>query len=143
MPKSSLNLIPFTLFFSILAITGLHGANILKMGIILYINYMIAKRVGNSPKSGPVLTWTFNAAILFLNETYDGYQFASLSNHLSFLVRLLPIWASAKHYLMSISRITVFKAHTLVGTYYSTLLCYVSYRLIWTTIGPATHSRSR
>ena len=81
---------------------------------------MIAKHIGNSPKLGPILTWTFNAAILFLSETYDGYQFASFSNHLSFLVRLLPAQASIKHYLMPMSRITYSKAHTLVGTYYST-----------------------
>ena len=110
------NLIPFTLFFSILAITGLHGANILKLVIILYINYTIAKRIGSSPKLGPILTWTFNVAILFLNDMYDGYQFASLSKHLSFLVRLLPTQAFIKDFLMSISRITYSRVHTLVGT---------------------------
>lgn len=84
-------MIPFTLVFSILAITGLHGTSILKIGLILLINYAIAKRAGNLPTLGPILTWTFNAAILFLNETCDGYHFASLSEHLVFLVRVFPL----------------------------------------------------
>ena len=87
-------MIPFTLFFSILAITGLHGTSIPKIGLILLINYAIAKRAGKLPASGPILTWTFNAAILFLNETCDGYRFASLSKHLAFLVRVFPVRVS-------------------------------------------------
>ncbi|KAK2460146.1 hypothetical protein APHAL10511_007825 [Amanita phalloides] len=84
-PKFATNSIPFNIFFSILAITGLHGANFLKIALILWINYGIAKYVGNLSKLGPILTWIFNAAILFSNELCDGYRFASLSNHLAFL----------------------------------------------------------
>ncbi|KAF8333870.1 MBOAT, membrane-bound O-acyltransferase family-domain-containing protein [Amanita rubescens] len=73
--KSTPNLIPFTLFFSILAITGLHGTNILKIGLILLLNYAIAKRTGNLKTLGPIITWTHAM----------GYHFASLSNHLAFL----------------------------------------------------------
>ncbi|KAF8628982.1 hypothetical protein AX15_003606 [Amanita polypyramis BW_CC] len=86
--KTSSNSIPFNLFISILAITSLHGINVLKIGFILCLNYAIAKRwcrTGKSSRLGPLLTWVFNAVVLFSNEVYSGYHFASLSKHLTFL----------------------------------------------------------
>ncbi|KAF8626599.1 hypothetical protein AX17_006517 [Amanita inopinata Kibby_2008] len=87
-PRRALNLIPFNLCLSILAIIALHGTGALKLALILSLNYAIAKRwcsKGKESRLGPVLTWTFNAAVLFASEICDGYRFASLSNHLGFL----------------------------------------------------------
>ncbi|KAM6504106.1 MBOAT, membrane-bound O-acyltransferase family domain containing protein [Amanita muscaria] len=87
-PKPSTDLIPFNIIFSIFAIIGLHGANIIKIGVILGLNYAIAKqfcRSGTASKLGPILTWTFNAAALFGSEIYQGCPFSSLSKHLAFL----------------------------------------------------------
>jgi hypothetical protein len=36
---------------------------------------------------GPLLTWIFNVLILFANETYGGYRYASFHPSLEVLVR--------------------------------------------------------
>ncbi|TDL25763.1 MBOAT-domain-containing protein [Rickenella mellea] len=79
-----LHRIPFLVTFSLLMVTGLHGASILKIMFILSINYSIAKVLGPS-KINPVITWIFNMAVLFANERNSGYKFASLSPSLAYL----------------------------------------------------------
>jgi len=72
-----------------LAIIGLHGANVIRIGTILALNYVIAMRfcrTGTIAKLGPILTWAFNAAALFASEIYHGYPYATISKQLSFLV---------------------------------------------------------
>ncbi|KAG1736348.1 MBOAT, membrane-bound O-acyltransferase family-domain-containing protein [Suillus lakei] len=76
MPSDKLYLIPFFLAFSALYLTGLHGTSIFKIMFILTTNYWIAKTSGGS-RMGPLLTWIFNLLILFTNETYGGYRYAS------------------------------------------------------------------
>ena len=85
--RDNLYLIPFLVTFSFLFLMGLHGTSIVKVLIILSINYLIATLSGAS-KAGPVLTWVFNMAILFANETYSGYKFASVHPSLALLVSL-------------------------------------------------------
>lgn len=76
-PSDKLYLIPFFLAFSALYLTGLHGTSIFKILFILTANYWIAKTSKGS-RVGPLLTWIFNVLILFGNETYGGYRYASL-----------------------------------------------------------------
>jgi hypothetical protein len=73
--KSSLNQIRFYLAASLIFVIALHGSSVIKMMVILTINYYIGKLGGSF---NPVLTWTFNLTILFLNERYAGYKFASI-----------------------------------------------------------------
>jgi len=64
---------------------GLHGTSALKILIIISTNYLISRYIGGSP-IGPFFLWAFNALVLFANETYSGYHFASLHSSLEFLV---------------------------------------------------------
>lgn len=83
-PSDKLYLIPFFLTFSALYLTGLHGTSIFKIAFILTANYWIAKTSGGSRK-GPLLTWIFNVLILFANERYGGYRYASFHSSLKVL----------------------------------------------------------
>jgi D-alanyl-lipoteichoic acid acyltransferase DltB (MBOAT superfamily) len=50
-------------------------------------------RLGGGTKWNPILTWTFNMMILFLNEYYSGYKFASIGfPQLDVYNGLLPRW---------------------------------------------------
>ena len=82
----NLHHIPFSLAFSVCMLVALHGTSVLKIFIILSLNYLIAKTCRGS-KVGPAVTWVFNAAVLFLNETQEGYRFASIHPSLQYLVR--------------------------------------------------------
>ncbi|KAG2073070.1 MBOAT-domain-containing protein [Suillus decipiens] len=83
-PSDKLYLIPFFLMFSALYLIGLHGTSIFKIAFILTANYWIAKAFGGSRK-GPLVTWIFNVLILFANETYGGYRYASFHSSLEVL----------------------------------------------------------
>ncbi|KAF8224335.1 MBOAT-domain-containing protein [Tricholoma matsutake] len=83
-PPNKLFLMPVTLFFSALFIIGLHGASIIKILIILTINYIIGK-VCHGSRWGPTLTWLFNCLVLFANEKCDGYRYGDLLPALGFL----------------------------------------------------------
>ncbi|KAG0245828.1 MBOAT, membrane-bound O-acyltransferase family-domain-containing protein [Mortierella sp. GBAus27b] len=85
--KSPLQTLYRTYFF--LAFSGAYlyymfGNSIIKIVAIVTINYLIAK-LGGSSRLMPALTWTFNIAILFMNEKYQGYTFASLHESLAWL----------------------------------------------------------
>lgn len=90
--------ITFSLAFSALFLLGLHGSSIVKILAILSANYAIA-RVCRGSKLGPILTWAFNVAVLFMNEWHDGYRFGAIHHSLEFLVRLNAI----KMYVISIA----------------------------------------
>lgn len=66
-------------------LVALHGTSVIKMFIIFVLNYYIAKCFGGSMLN-PLLTWIFNGAVLFANEIYEGYRFASLHPTLALLV---------------------------------------------------------
>ncbi|PCH42536.1 MBOAT-domain-containing protein [Wolfiporia cocos MD-104 SS10] len=84
-------LIPYSLVFSILMLLGLHGTSALKIILILSSNYFIARACRGS-KVGPVLTWVFNAAMLFANDRFEGYRFASLHSSLGNLDSISGIY---------------------------------------------------
>lgn len=65
---------------------ALHGTSVLKILVILALNYSAAKATAGTRLAQPVI-WSLNLGILFLNEIYDGYQYRSLSPALAFLVR--------------------------------------------------------
>jgi D-alanyl-lipoteichoic acid acyltransferase DltB (MBOAT superfamily) len=83
-PSDKLYLIPFFLLFSALYLTGLHGTSVFKIMSILTANYWVAKTSRGS-RMGPLLTWIFNVLILFANETYGGYRYASFHPSLEVL----------------------------------------------------------
>ncbi|KAF9352877.1 glycerol transporter [Mortierella sp. NVP85] len=74
----------FFLAFSAAYLYFMYGNSILKIGAIVTVNYAIAK-LGGSARWMPAITWIFNIAILFLNENYQGYTFASLHESLAWL----------------------------------------------------------
>ncbi|KAH7059336.1 MBOAT-domain-containing protein [Linnemannia elongata] len=74
----------FFVAFSFIYIYFMHGNSLLKIGAIVTMNYAIAK-IGGSSRLMPALTWIFNLAILFLNETYRGYNFTDFHSSLAWL----------------------------------------------------------
>ena len=69
--------VTFDLYFSMVFIAALHGFSTLKVFLILCANFTFATRL---PKSYvPAFTWIFNIGILFANELFNGYPFASLA----------------------------------------------------------------
>ena len=85
-PTDNLHRLPFYILLSLLMLSILHGASILKVVCILSINYAIAKATGGTRLAIPV-TWIFNGGVLLANEWYEGYTFATLHSGLAFLVR--------------------------------------------------------
>ncbi|KAH8928411.1 MBOAT-domain-containing protein [Atractiella rhizophila] len=94
---SRINRRSFIVVASLLILCVLHGIHVPKLLLILYLNYLIGKRLGGS-RSTPVVTWVFNIALLFMNVHFDGYKYGSLLSSLDFLdtnraIRgLLPRW---------------------------------------------------
>ena len=85
-PTDNLHRLPFYVLLSLLMLTILHGASILKVVCILSINYVIAKATGGTRFAIPA-TWIFNGGVLLANQWYEGYTFATLHSGLAFLVR--------------------------------------------------------
>ncbi|KAK7064865.1 MBOAT, membrane-bound O-acyltransferase family-domain-containing protein [Favolaschia claudopus] len=83
-PSDNMYLIPFNFGASIITVVALHGTSALKIFAILTANYYISKRSGGS-KSGPICSWIFNVAVIFLNDWYSGYRFRDLTSSLAFL----------------------------------------------------------
>lgn len=71
---------------SLVVLVLLHGISSLKILLILYLNFRLPDIAGHASKATPYLIWTFNVAILFLNEIYRGYKFGSILPLLAFLV---------------------------------------------------------
>jgi len=63
--------------FAIILLIALHGISIVKIFIILFINYKIATALPRP--SAAIATWTFNVAVLFANELCRGYRFADIA----------------------------------------------------------------
>ncbi|KAI8879539.1 putative GUP1-Multimembrane-spanning protein essential for proton symport of glycerol [Backusella circina FSU 941] len=88
--NNNLAQIRFYLVASVLFVIGLHGTSFIKMMVILTINYWIGKLGGSF---NPVLTWVFNLIVLFMNEHYEGYKFASIGlGQLDLYRGILPRW---------------------------------------------------
>jgi protein-cysteine N-palmitoyltransferase HHAT len=82
--------LPFYILSSLLMLTILHGTSILKVLLILSLNYALAKATGGTRLCVPA-TWLFNSSMLLANEWYGGYKFADLHPGLTFLVRRMPV----------------------------------------------------
>ncbi|KAL6234704.1 hypothetical protein BDW75DRAFT_211519 [Aspergillus navahoensis] len=73
--------IRFDYYFALVFITALHGISAIKILIILYLNYKIAKSLPR--QYVPAATWTFGIGTLFANEFCGGYP----------LARVISFWA--------------------------------------------------
>ncbi|KXN84378.1 Glycerol uptake protein 1 [Leucoagaricus sp. SymC.cos] len=74
----------FNFVFSLITVTVLHGINAVKILLILFINYLLAKKLKGS-RSGVVMNWVFNGAILFGNEVFEGWRFGQWFEGLAWL----------------------------------------------------------
>lgn len=92
--SNNLHHIPFLVYFSVIMLIGLHGTSIIKIFVILGINYAIAKD-GRERKWTPLVTWAFNGAVLFMNEWNSGYRFASIHPSFGTLVCVQYIYKPA------------------------------------------------
>ncbi|KAL4921535.1 MBOAT, membrane-bound O-acyltransferase family-domain-containing protein [Aspergillus aurantiobrunneus] len=63
--------IQFDHYFALVFITALHGISAVKILVVLYLNYKIAKRLPR--KYVPAATWSFCIGTLFANEFCGGY----------------------------------------------------------------------
>ncbi|RDW78553.1 putative glycerol:H+ symporter (Gup1) [Aspergillus mulundensis] len=75
--------IRFDYCFALVFIIALHGISAIKVLIILYLNYKIAKCLPR--KYVPVATWSFSIGTLFANEFCGGYP----------LARVIGFWTAA------------------------------------------------
>lgn len=67
--------------FAFIFLAALHGFSSIKILLILYLNFSIAKRLPQ--KYIPTATWLFNIATLFANEMYDGYPLQAIAGAIS------------------------------------------------------------
>jgi hypothetical protein len=98
-PTNNLHRVPFYLIFSLIMLTVLHGASVLKVLILLSLNYALAKATGGTRLAVPA-TWIFNGGVLLANQWYEGYAFASLHSGFAFLVSLTPFLTFPTHTLL-------------------------------------------
>lgn len=71
----------FDYTFALLFLIILHGFSALKVLVILYINYSIAKSLPR--RQVPWVTWLFNICTLFANELCEGYKFRRIATLIS------------------------------------------------------------
>ena len=70
----------FDVGFACLYLLALHGTSALKVLLILYLNFSLAKGL---PKSTvPLATWIFNIGVLFANEMCKGYPYVEVARFL-------------------------------------------------------------
>jgi hypothetical protein len=138
-PADNMHRIPFYILFSLLMLTILHGASILKVLCILSLNYAIAKATGGTRLAIPA-TWLFNGGVLLANEWYGGYTFATLHPELAFMVR--PA-STISFVLPDDSSRMACEGYTRVGTLALTSPCYALSRSASTTTGHVIESASR
>ena len=68
----------FDLAFGVIFLIALHGVSIIKIFLILYLNFQITRVVAK--RHAGWVTWAFNIGILFANELCKGYRIADLAN---------------------------------------------------------------
>ena len=78
--------VPYLITFSSIMLFALHGTSALKVFFIISVNYAIAKSTG-AAKANPIITWVFNALVLFAIERHSGFRYASIHPVLASLVR--------------------------------------------------------
>ncbi|KAJ7741101.1 MBOAT, membrane-bound O-acyltransferase family-domain-containing protein [Mycena metata] len=82
--RDNMYLLRFNFGAAVVMFLALHGTSVLKIAPILTINYLISKQFGAS-KLGPICSWIFNVAVLFLNDWHSGYKFGNVAASLAFL----------------------------------------------------------
>ncbi|MBW0528794.1 hypothetical protein O181_068509 [Austropuccinia psidii MF-1] len=102
----------FQTIISSIILIALHGTSVLKIFLIVLINFYLIKALPVQFKSNQnhqnhsflsiifnpwILIWSINLLFLFSNDYFDGYRFRHISTHLSFLddkkLRgLIPRW---------------------------------------------------
>ncbi|KAJ3018453.1 glycerol transporter [Thoreauomyces humboldtii] len=80
----------FSLLFSVIFLTIIHGTSILKIAAITGVNYIITKTIGHL-KVGVAMTWIWSLGILYVNSVYDGYKFGHMHSGLAYLDALKGI----------------------------------------------------
>ncbi|MCJ1399254.1 glycerol transporter [Xylographa trunciseda] len=71
------NRVTFDLYFALVYLSALHGFSALKVLLILYTNFLIAKRIPRQYVTAA--TWVFNIGILFANELGKGYPYSTIA----------------------------------------------------------------
>lgn len=71
----------FDVGFALIYLSILHGFSILKILLILYINFKAATQLPR--RLIPYVTWSLNISILFTNELCQGYRFAQIAEFFS------------------------------------------------------------
>ncbi|KAJ1915633.1 glycerol transporter [Mycoemilia scoparia] len=74
----------FIAAFSVVFLFVITGASIIFIAIFTGINYILAKAFAGK-SYGPVIWWVFTMGMLFCNEEFGGYSFASISSSLEWL----------------------------------------------------------
>ena len=70
--------VSYDLAFALFLTCILHGFSVVKILIILSVNYLIATKL---PRSYVVpMTWIYNVFVLFANEICKGYSYTSIAN---------------------------------------------------------------
>ncbi|KAI9591899.1 MBOAT, membrane-bound O-acyltransferase family-domain-containing protein [Syncephalis fuscata] len=84
----------FYLVSSALFMVAISGANIIKIILIVSINYAVAK-IGQGSRWNPLITWIFNLAVLLFNDQFEGYRYSEINSALAFFDNhrgLMPRW---------------------------------------------------
>ena len=81
----------YTCGFNIVLMGVLHGANAIKILIIVFLNFMVVRWATNSQNGirgrvGVGSIWLYNLGILFANDYFQGYRFGALASSLAPLV---------------------------------------------------------
>ncbi|KAJ3183380.1 glycerol transporter [Geranomyces variabilis] len=74
----------FSLVFSLVFLSIIHGASVLKIIAIVVVNFAITASLGTT-RLGVGLTWLWSLGALFMNDMYRGYEFAALHPGLGWL----------------------------------------------------------
>jgi hypothetical protein len=73
-----------SLIFSLCFLTALHGFSIIKLLTLVSINYKVTKYFGGS-RFTPFFVWAYGISLLFLNDSFRGYYFESISPSLAWM----------------------------------------------------------
>lgn len=72
--------VSFDIAFSAIFLVALHGFSSVKVFLILYVNFFLATNLQR--QYIPIVTWVFNIGVLFTNEVFHGYPYASIAQSL-------------------------------------------------------------
>lgn len=83
----------FLCIFNVILMAVLHGTNAIKVLVIVFGNYTVARWAtssagitGGQGKIGIAAIWAYNVAVIFANDYFEGYRFGAVSSALEFMV---------------------------------------------------------